>query len=125
MSDKEDTIAEEKREPGVNFSFTEGVRRIVMAGLGSFNLAQGEVEAFVNRLVERGALAEKDARSILNDFVAKQKKQAEESGKRVGSEMEKRMEQLLNHMNVPTKSDIDQLMQKLAEISDKLDRLEK
>lgn len=124
MADKSKTVNKEEDKPTNSFTFAEGVRRIVLAGLGSLNLAQGEVETFVNRLVDRGELAEKDARAILNDFITKQRKQAEERGKWVESELERRMEQLLNHMNVPTKSDIDALMEKLADISEKLDRLQ-
>ena len=40
----------------------EAARRVLLAGMGAVALAQEEAEDFVNRLVERGEIAEKDAR---------------------------------------------------------------
>ncbi|MEW6504421.1 MAG: phasin family protein, partial [Chloroflexota bacterium] len=45
--------------------FTELSRKILLAGIGAAALAQEEIERFVNRLVEKGELAEKDARRMI------------------------------------------------------------
>lgn len=103
--------------------FLEGVRRVMLASVGAFSLAQDEAEKFVNKLIEKGEIAEKDGRSLLNDLSEKRKERAKESGKRVSDELEKRMESLLNRMNIPTKSDIEQLSNKVAELTKKIDTL--
>lgn len=115
-------IEEEVVTEGSN-PFVEGVRRVLLAGVGAVSLAQDEAEKFVHKLIEKGEIAEKDGRSLLNDLADKRKQRTQESGKRVSDELEKRMESLLNRMNIPTKSDIEQLSQKVAELTKKIDTL--
>lgn len=117
-------IVEEEMSEEVN-AFVNGVRQVLLAGIGAVSLAQEEAESFIKRLVDRGELAEKDGRKIIDEFVEKRRKRAEESSKRVESEVEKRMEALLNRMNIPSKTDIEQLSKKVAELSKKVDDLKK
>lgn len=114
----EEEVVEETSNP-----FVEGVRRVLLAGVGAVSLAQDEAEKFVQKLIEKGEIAEKDGRSLLNDVAENRKKRAKESGQRVSDELEKRMESLLNRMNIPTKSDIEQLSKKVAELTKKIDAL--
>jgi poly(hydroxyalkanoate) granule-associated protein len=111
-------VVEETANP-----FVEGVRRVLLAGVGAVSLAQDEAEKFVHKLIEKGEIAEKDGRSLLNDLAEKRKQRTKESSKRVSDELEKRMEGLLNRMNIPTKSDIEQLSKKVAELAKKIDAL--
>jgi len=115
---EEEVVAEEGQNP-----FVEGIRRVLLAGVGAVSGAQGEAEKFVNKLVEKGEIAEKDGRSLLNELAENRKNRAQESGKRVSDELEKRMESLLNRMNIPTKTDIEQLSNKVAELTKKIDTL--
>ncbi|MBK7894083.1 MAG: phasin family protein [Candidatus Promineifilaceae bacterium] len=115
-------IEEEAVEEAKN-SFVEGVRRVLLAGVGAVSLAQDEAEKFVHKLIDKGEIAEKDGRSLLNDLAENRKQRAQESSKRVSDELEKRMESLLNRMNIPTKSDIEQLSSKVAELTKKIETL--
>ena len=103
--------------------FVDGIRRVLLAGVGAVSLAQDEAEKFVHKLIEKGEIAEKDGRSLLTELADKRKERAQESGKRVSDELEKRMESLLNRMNIPTKADIEQLSSKVAELSKKIEAL--
>ncbi len=113
----EEEIIEESK------AFLSILRQVVLAGIGAVNLAQNEVEGFVSKLIDKGDIAEKDGRSLINEFMQKRKKRAEESGKRVEAEIEKRMESLLSRMNIPSKKAIETLTQKVAELSEKVDAL--
>lgn len=106
-------------------AFLSILRQVVMAGIGAVNLAQNEVEGFVSKLIDKGDIAEKDGRSLINEFMQTRKKRAEESGKRVEAEIERRMESLLSRMNIPSKKAIENLTQKVAELSEKVDALKK
>lgn len=106
-------------------SFLGGVRKVLMAGIGMMALAQEEVEDFVNKLVERGEIAEKDGRKLVNDVMEKRRSKTQETTKRVESELDKRIEGLLDRMNIPTKSDIEALTHKVAELTKKVDELKK
>lgn len=122
MAEKIDVQEDVVAPTGTN-PFVEGIRRVLLAGVGAVTIAQDEAEKFVHKLIEKGEIAEKDGRSLLTDLTENRKQRAQESGKRVSDELEKRMESLLNRMNIPTKSDIEQLSHKVAELTKKIDTL--
>ena len=120
-----DKINVEEEVTEASKDFLNGVRRILMAGLGAITLAQDEVEGFVKKLVDRGEIAEKDGRKLIDELLDNRKKRAEESSKRVEAEIENRMDSLLSRMNVPSKKDIDSLSEKVTELTKKVDELKK
>ncbi len=122
MADKIKVEEEVVVENGSN-PFVEGIRRVLLAGVGAVTLAQDEAEKFVYKLIEKGEIAEQDGRSLLKDMAESRKQRVQDSGKRVSDELEKRMESMLNRMNIPTKSDIEQLSNKVAELTKKIDTL--
>ena len=93
--------------------------KVLLAGIGAVALTQEEVERFVAKLVERGEIAEQDGKKLVSDVMEKRKKET----KKAESELDKRLEDLLNRMNVPTKSDINALSAKITELSKKVDEL--
>lgn len=116
-------IAEEKVKEGAVEEeanpLYETVRRVVLAAVGAVALAQDEVERFINKMVERGEIAEKDARKLIKEVSDKRTNRT----KGVEKDMEKRFEGLLERLNIPTKSDIDDLSEKIAALSTKVDSL--
>ena len=97
----------------------EAARKVLMAGIGVVALAQDEAENFVNKLVERGELAEKDARKLLDEVRKKRK----EAARKTEGEVEKRLDAILSRMNVPTRGDIQALSEKIAALSEKVEAL--
>jgi poly(hydroxyalkanoate) granule-associated protein len=104
-------------------AFLTGVRRVLMAGIGAVALTQEQIEDFVGKLVERGEIADGDARKLLVDVLDRRKKILQGGTKKAEVEYEKRVEGLLSRMNIPTKSEIDLLSEKIAQLSDKVDEL--
>lgn len=100
-----------------------GLRRVLMAGIGAVALAQEETEDFVNKMVERGEIADGDARKLVNDVVEKRKKVIQDKTKKTEDELDQRLERLLARMNIPSKSEIDSLSDKISELSRKVDQL--
>lgn len=98
--------------------FFEASRKVLLAGIGAVALAQDEIEDFVNRLVERGEIAERDARKLLREVTDKRRKSAER-------EMDKRLEEMLDQLNVPSKADIDALGHKITSLTHKVEELKK
>ncbi|MBP7691646.1 MAG: phasin family protein [Anaerolineales bacterium] len=96
----------------------DAARKVLLAGIGAVALAQDEAEDFVNRLVERGEIAEKDARKLMKEVTEKRTKRAEK-------ELDKRVEELLERLNVPSKGDIEQLTHKINTLTHKIDELKK
>lgn len=106
------------------------VRRMILAGFGAFALTRDEAEQFLNRLVDRGEIAQKDAQHLIDETVAKfrtvatpQTAQVETSVTNITSQVESGLEQLLNRMNIPSKRDIDELSAKIAQLAARVEEL--
>ncbi len=52
-------------------------RKVVLAGIGAWSLAQEKAEQVFNRLVEQGEIAEKNGRTRLNALKENSRKQSE------------------------------------------------
>ena len=99
----------------------ESVRKVLLASVGAVSLAQSEMEELVNKLVERGEIKEKDGRKLMDELREKQRKQTKKAEK----ELDKRLDDILARLNIPTRSDIDALNKKIAELTKKIDELKK
>ncbi len=117
-------IVEEELNEEPN-ALLDAVRRVLMAGVGVIVLAQEEVEEFVNKLIERGEIAEKDGRKLINEVVENRKKQAQETKQTTQEEFDKRLEGILDRLNIPTRGDIDKLNAKVTELTAKVEELKK
>jgi poly(hydroxyalkanoate) granule-associated protein len=102
-------------------AFMDAARKVLLAGIGAFALAQEEVEDFVNRLIERGEIAEKDGRKLVREVMEKRKKDAEKAE----DEITKRVESVMERMSVPSKADIEALSEKITTLTKKIEELKK
>jgi len=114
----EDVLAENGPNPMVDM-----VRKVLLASIGAVALTQEEVEKVVNKLIERGEIAEKDGRKLVKDLMERRRKKATEVQAETEDELQKRMEDVLARMNIASKSDIDSINRKLTTLSKKLDDL--
>jgi polyhydroxyalkanoate synthesis regulator phasin len=96
-------------------------RKVLLASIGAMALAQDEVEDFVDRLVERGEIAENDGRKLVKEIMDRRKKETRKAEDEVG----KRVQEVLERLNVPTKSDIEALSDKIATLAKKVEDLKK
>ena len=60
------------------------------------------------------------ARNLLDEVMSRRK----EDAKKAEEELDRRMEEILARMNVPTKSDIDALSEKISRLTEKVDELQ-
>ena len=116
---KVEVVVEEETEEPERKPFFDIARKVLMAGIGAMALAQEEIEDFVNKLVERGELAEKDGKMLVREVMEKRKGEA----KRVEEQYDQHIEAVLDRMNVPSKSDIDALSAKITGLTKKVDEL--
>lgn len=125
MSEVEVNVVEEEVEEREPNPFVDSTRKVLLAGVGAVALAQDEAEAFVNRLVERGEIAEKEGRQLIKDMMEKRKKKAEDTVEKTESELDDRVERILQRMNIPTRKDINALSRQITTLSKKVDELKK
>jgi len=100
-----------------------GLRRVLLAAIGAVVLTQEQIEDFVGKLVERGEIADGDARNLLSDVFDRRKKIVQSGTKKAEETVDNRIEDLLTKMNIPTKNEIDSLSEKIEELSRKVDQL--
>ena len=104
------------------------IRTVLLAAIGTVAMGKEEIEAIVNRLVEKGEIAEKDGRELVNELLDRRKKDVEKVEdvveERAGL-MDQRIESVLNRMNIPSKSDVESLSRKIGSLSQKVDELNK
>ena len=91
----------------------ELLRKVMLAGIGAASLAQEEAESFIQKLIEKGELAEKEGRVLMKDMREKRRQKTEEH-------LDVRIAAIIERMKIPTKSDIDIVSEKIAELTKKV-----
>ncbi len=94
-------------------------RKVILATVGAVGIAQDEIDSYVNRLVERGELSEKQARKLLHETTEKR----ERAAKHAEQAFEHRIEKVLHRANVPTRRDIDALSAKITTLTHRVEQL--
>ncbi|MCF7886458.1 MAG: phasin family protein [Candidatus Marinimicrobia bacterium] len=92
----------------------------ISLGLGFFTMTREKGEQIVDKLIEKGEISRKEASGVLDEILNRAEKEKEELEKRINSSLER----TLKKFNVPTKEEIDELNQKLDNISQKLEKME-
>jgi poly(hydroxyalkanoate) granule-associated protein len=121
MSETTIEIQEEMVEEKSGNPLVATARKVLLASIGAVAIAQEEIEEFVNHLVERGEVAERDGRRLVNDVIERRKNQVKE----VEDDLEERIEDILVRLHVPTKTDIASLSDKIVALTKKVDTLKK
>lgn len=103
------------------------MRRLLLASIGAIALTYDEAERLINRLVERGELAHKDGEKILNELVGNIGKGGaptlEQQVTTIGTQIESGLEHVFNNLNIPSKRDIDDLSDKIAQLASRVEEL--
>ncbi len=119
----EQTEKTEKNEPkSVRSSLYETTRLVLLAGVGAISLAQEEINVFLDRLVERGEMAEADARKLVREVVERRDKLEKERRQQV---VEARRAAQPAHSAAATRADIDALTARIADLTRQIEELRK
>ena len=79
------------------------LRKTVLATIGAAAIAEEEIVALINRLVERGEIAEKDGKKLIQETMDKRKGKTT----KFENEVSKNFQGVLERMNIPTKADVE------------------
>jgi poly(hydroxyalkanoate) granule-associated protein len=106
------------------------VRKVLVASIGGVALTADETAEVFNRLVERGELAESDAQKIVADLRAQSRRREEdvvktrdEMTRKANAALEDSVETILTRLNVPNKSEIEDLSRKISALNEKVSTL--
>jgi len=121
MATKTEVNKEKEDEKREFHSFYDVVRRMMLAGIGAIAIKHDEIEEFVDKLVERGEIARKDGEDLIEEMRERHKKYLRgEEG-----QTHKRVAGFLDHIQIPTKTDVNELSEKIAALEKKIDELTK
>jgi polyhydroxyalkanoate synthesis regulator phasin len=124
MAEKQEPEVAEMSEEEVVIeepSILDSLRRVLLASVGVVALTIEEVGDLVDKLVERGEIAEQEGKKLIVEIKEKRKKKTDEAEEMTSS----RVREALDRMDIPTKSDIDELSKKITTLSKKVDELKK
>jgi len=93
----------------------------MLAGIGALSYSSEEFEKFIDKMVERGETAHKDHQARFNEMRERRKEFMHD---RKGY-THKKVVEALDHFDVPTKSDIDEVNSKISVLEKKIDELKK
>lgn len=102
-------------------SILESLRRVLLASVGVVALTIEEVGDLVDKLVERGEIAEQEGKKLIAEIKEKRKTKTDEAEEVAST----RVREALDRMDIPTKADIDDLSKKINALSKKVDDLKK
>jgi len=110
------TPPEKEDQKTVRGSLYETTRLVLLAGVGAVSLAQEEINNFLDRLVERGELAETDARKLVREVVERREK--------LETERRERTAQVRGAASTAaTRADIEALNARVAELTRQIEEL--
>lgn len=121
-------------------AMVSSLRRILMAGIGAVVLAQEEIEDFLDKMVDRGEIADADARKLLHDLREGHLPTGQEGVSPTSTpaapaaiapisvripeiDLDKQVGSVLSRLNIPTKLELDALNARIAELNEKVDEL--
>lgn len=107
-------MTEETAKERVRGTIYDVTRTILLAAIGAASLAQDEISGFVDRLVERGELAEVDARKLVREMLDRREKM----------ELE-RKERVIRRRGARSQSEIEALTARVAELTRQIEELKK
>jgi polyhydroxyalkanoate synthesis regulator phasin len=109
------TVEEEKPEDKRRSAFYEISRKVLLAAVGAAVLAQEEMDHFVERLVENGEIAEKDARKLVSEVRERRHK----------FEEERKAEREQRQTTPISRADIEALNLRISELNKQVEELKK
>jgi polyhydroxyalkanoate synthesis regulator phasin len=136
-------------DAGTERAFAENLKKLALAATSAVKVSQDDVKSLVTKLVEKGELAQQDARKIVTDvgdWVKKtatdpvgrareaagqlfkgREEEAAEQGEATGEQLAERIqgsiERVLRAMHIASRSDLDDLKSSIEKLDEKLDEL--
>jgi poly(hydroxyalkanoate) granule-associated protein len=116
----EKTAAANGKNPVVS-----GVQSALRASMGVFSMGREEVETIINRMIEKGELTEIDGKKIVSNLFDRPRKGVRQINEKVGGVLDESIISTLSMLNVPTRSDLRTLSEKINDLAEKVDELSK
>lgn len=88
------------------------IRKAMLAGMGLAVMSTEKLQAFLDELVKKGEMSEKEAREAYTDLQEKSRQMSQEFREK----SEKVFRDLVERLNVPSRREFDELKARVAEL---------
>ena len=96
-------------------------RKLLLASIGAIALAQDEIDDLVNRLVDRGQVAEEEGKALIANISEKRKNMAKKSL----LNRKDNFDEIIEVLDLPTRKDLQILSNKITSLTKKVEELSK
>ncbi len=94
-------------------------RKFLLLGIGALSLTEERLEQIISGMVKKGEISRQEGRDLVQEMLKKIKQEKDDlSGK-----IKKEFDCLMDKVDVPKQSEINELKQKIAELEAKLEQL--
>jgi polyhydroxyalkanoate synthesis regulator phasin len=97
------------------------LEQVILAGLGAASLTKDRVDELIDSMAERGGISREDARSAINDVVARWRGDATRVTGRAGTSLQG----VLREMGLVLRSEHEELELRVAQLEHRLKLLER
>ena len=97
----------------------------ILVGLGAVSAGKEKTEAVMERLVEKGEVAAKDLQKMWHDLFSQGKEDVTKVEEKLEGMLDQRITAVLQRMNIPNKTDLDGLNEKVGALTLKVAELDK
>ena len=88
------------------------IKRMMLFGIGLAAMTREKIEEFVNELVKKGEVSEKEGKEMVQELIDKSKK--------VRKDLEGKMEEVaaatLKKLHIPTRRELDELKERIEKL---------
>ena len=99
---------------------SEFFHRMVTAGWGFVSLSEEKARNFIDEMVKRGEISAKEGEGILKGILDR----LESTGKDIENKVAEMVNRYIKRESICTKTDIDQIVQRIENIEKRIDSLE-
>ena len=97
----------------------------LLVGLGAVVAGKEEFDGVMERLVEKGEVAAKDLLKMWHDLFSQGKEDVTKVEEKLEGVLDQRITAILGRMNIPSKSDLEGLTEKVGDLTNKVAELDK
>ncbi len=97
----------------------------VLVGLGAVAVSKEKTETMMDRLVEKGEVAAKDLQKMWHDLFNQGKEDVTKAEEKLEGMVDQRITAVMQRMNIPSKSDLEGLNDKVGALTAKVAELDK
>lgn len=94
-------------------------RKFLLLGIGALSLTEERLEQIISGMVKKGEISRQEGRDLVHEMLEKINQEKDN----ISEKIKKEFDYLMDKVDVPKQSELNELKQKIAELEAKLDQL--